>query len=775
MIKDGDKFFCCLGCQSVWHILHSNGLEEFYSKLGRQTLNAAKISSGKTTLKGDDFYKQYITYKDGINQVSLIIEGIHCSACIWLIEKALIAQQGVTEVALNSSNNKLHLSYDPNSTNLDFLIECINNIGYNATPFDANTYEKSQQKKRRELYSKLLVGLFASMNIMWIAIAKYSGYFTGISQNMVNLLNFAEFILATPVLFYTGSGFFAGLKVAIKTRHANMDSLVASGASLTYAYSVYAMLTKSAAVYFDSVSMIITFVFIGKFLEATSKKSATDAVDTLMARMPSEVSIIKDGKEISILPQNIQIGDILALKAGQMALVDGICQSQRANLDMSCITGESMPVVVNRLEKITSGAIAIDSTIIYKASTTSTTSTLGRMLALLKSSLSQKPKIQELANQLASKFSITILSIASVCFIYYLLNSTLPNALKIAVSIIVIACPCALSLATPIATVVATKIALARGILFRYTSIIENLAKCDTIVFDKTGTITKANLKVKETNYIKNFDKRVLKALAKSSKHPISKAIASHLNQQEDIMLKDAKEIAGMGVIAKTADDKIVVGGSARLAKKMGVEIKNDDGGYYFAIDNELLAHISVKDEIRQEAKQSIQSLKNLGLNIHMLSGDNKKEVKEIAQILEISNYKAACLPEDKAQIISELSQKHKVLMVGDGINDTLALSKAYVAVAMGSGTDVSLSSSDVVLLGDDLRALVFAIKLAKSCMKSVKANIAFSLTYNAISVPLAAMGYVIPLVAAASMSLSSLVVVLNSLRLQLNKGYKNG
>lgn len=785
MIKgDGEAsglHFCCVGCAGVWQILNQSGLKEFYSRLGKNTLSpindGAQSPTEQAEQESDAAYSSYISQENGTNKITLIIDGVHCSACVWLIEKVLKNQACVLEAGLNASNHKLHLRYDPSISSLSALINLIKSIGYRAVPFDDELYEQIAQKSRRKSYAKLLVGLFGTMNIMWMAIARYSGYFSGMSPSMHALLNFAEFVLATPVLFYTGSAFFAGLKSAFKLKRANMDSLVASGASLTYFYSVYAMLTRQGEVYFDSVAMIITFVFIGKFLQSLSLKNSSDALDSLRARMPSLISVIKDDKIISKRPEDVKIGDTILLKSGQMALIDGLCISSKASLDNAYITGESVPVELSAGQEILSGAVAVGGSVVYKATNTSAHSLMGRLLELLSSSLSKKPRIEELANKLASGFSASVLVVAGLSFAYYANTKDIPHALLICVSIIVIACPCALSLATPIATLVATRTGLNRGVLFRYASIIEALASCDTIVFDKTGTLSKAKLKVKELSCFGELDLGIVLALAQHSSHPVSKAVAAYLaSTHSPAAITDVKEISARGLRAKFNGLEII-SGSALFLKELGLSLPYEASGYYFGLNGVCLAHFSLADELRDEAKKSLSELKKMGLELHLLSGDSLENVKKVADELEISNFQAACLPQEKASYIENLNQAKKgVLMVGDGINDTLALALARVGVAMGSGTDASLKSSDVVLLKDELSSLTFSIKLAKECMKTVRVNIAFCLLYNALVIPLAIAGQVIPLVAAISMSASSLVVVLNSLWLGIKfKGKSSG
>lgn len=773
--KDG-RGFCCVGCRGVYELLSSQGLEEFYQRLGKQKLSPVleagsqniniEASPSTDQAQKDAIYQKYISTKDGISQVNIIIEGIHCNACIWLIEKLLNNLDGILEISLNASSHKAYLEFNPQKTSLSAVFELLQSAGYRPSVFDASSYEKSQQGKRREFYSRLLVGLFGTMNIMWIAIAKYSGYFSGMDEATKSLLEFAEFVLATPVLFYTGSGFFAGLRLAIKQRHASMDSLVAVGASVSYCYSIYAMLTRSAETYFDSVAMIICFVFIGKFLEAISKKTAYDAVDLLFARVGDSVRVLRNGKQVQIPCDELKPAEQVIVRPGEMALVDGKCISGRANFDVSSITGEPLPISVGVGERVPSGGIALDASVVYEASTSFSAGVLGQMLSLLRSLSSQKPKIELLANRIAGRFSLSIITLALGTFCFYAFTSDTAKALVVGVSVLIIACPCALSLATPVASVVAVGTALKRGILFRHSSIIEALASCDTVVFDKTGTLSSGVLEIVAVDKFKGYDETIIVSLCQSSNHPISQAVFKHLKHVKPAKLNDIQELAGLGIKASLGGSKIVAG-SARLMQEYGIKLKKQ-GGFCVAINGSLVAQFWLRDSLRKDAKKCVDSLKKLGLDVQILSGDSYENVADIAQKLGIDNYSWGCLPKDKFdKIIALQKAKKQVLMIGDGINDSAALKAANVSVAMGSGADVSLKSSDLVLLSDELEKVVYGLKLARDCMKTIRQNLGFCFVYNAICVPLAMAGLVIPLFAAIAMSLSSIVVVLNSLRLK--------
>lgn len=773
------KFFCCKGCQGVFHLLHDEGLDTFYQKMGDATLSPPKaVMDDVNRFDLDGFISKYVKKnKEGLSEIALIIEGIHCSACIWLNEKVLSRQEGIVEVSISYTNHKAKIVWDESLIKLSKIIETIRSIGYNAYPYDPKSGEERATAQRREYYSKLLVGIFATMNVMWIAIAQYAGYFTGMQSNVKNILNFAEFVLATPTLFYTGSVYFKGAYYGVKHRYITMDFLVATGATLTYIFSLYAMFTHNAEVYFDSVTMIVTFVFAGKYLEVLTKKKAVDTLDAFGSSMPTEVTLIKGTEKILTSVESVEIGEIIEVRAGDKVAIDGVITEGEGSFDLSRLNGESIPVLAQKGDKILSGSICLDSVIHYQATNTFSSSMFSKLVGLLEDAMNKKPKIEKIANQISGYFSRTILLLAfSTLLFWFYQSGSFEKGLIIAISVIVIACPCALSLATPVATIVGLGLAAKRGILFKEAGFLESMAKCNTLVLDKTGTLTKGKPEVMQYTYIRTFDHSFLYALVNASNHPISQGIASFLAEEETTLhvksLERIKTVEAKGVRA-VSEGYELLGGNAKMMEEAGIEVYLPEGfeslsHYFFAIDGMLVAIFGLKDALKEGAKENISALRALGLEIVMLSGDHATVTKEIAEAVGIDTYKAALFPHEKAAYIEALRHKGKrVVMAGDGINDTLALSQSEIAIAMGNGADVAVEVSDVVLTNDSMRSLYEAFVIARMSLRVVKENLFFSLFYNIVTVPLAMSGYVIPLFAALSMSLSSLVVVGNSMRIK--------
>lgn len=776
--------FCCKGCQGVYHLLEEEGLGSFYDKLGDASLQPAAPQEDdleKFDLEG--FEKRYVNiHDDGLHEINLIIEGIHCSACVWLNEKVLHKLEGVMEASINFTNNKARIIWDPEEVKLSRIIETIRSIGYNAYPYDPKLQEERAVKTRKNYYMRILVAVFGTMNIMWLAVAHYAGYFSGIQQSFKDILNVAEFILATPVLFYSGWIFFRGAYYGYKNKTVNMDTLVASGALSAYLYSIYAMVNQTGEVYFDSVAMIITFVLVGKYLEVLSKKHAVDTLDHIIGSTPTEVTTIKEEVKSLVSVENIIVGDMIELKPGEKVVIDGTLVHGAGSFDESSLTGESEPVYKEKGDEILSGSICLDSTLRYEATKNASSSLLTSIVNLLEESITKKPRIEELANSVSGYFSTVILLIALFTFAGWLLyTESFEQALIIGISVIVIACPCALGLATPMATLVGISMAAKRNILFKEATFLETMAKSKLLALDKTGTITEGKPSVQKENLIEHFDINLLYSLVNTSNHPVSKGVLNHLESRyeklEHYQLDNIKAIQAKGLQA-TYGDQMLIGGNASFMQASGIRIEEEQSDYtlfYLAIDNKLMARYELSDTIREGASEAIRKIRQMGIKVVMLTGDNEQSAQRVAESVGINEFYAKLLPDEKAKKIGEFHEQGEiVVMAGDGINDTIALASSDIAIAMGNGADVAISVSDVVLLDESPQSLYEAYRLSKRTYQAVRENLGFSLLYNVIAVPLAAAGFVNPLVAALSMSLSSLTVVGNSMRMKLMKFERN-
>ena len=774
MIEDGGHYFCCNGCQGVFHLLSDEGLESFYDKTGGTPL-APPIEQFEDSANFDApaFYDKFVKINsEGFAEVSLIIEGIHCSACVWLNEKALHKMEGVIDASINFTNNKAQITWADNVVKLSSIIDMIRAIGYNAYPYDASIQEVHANRERKDYYLRMAVAIFASMNVMWIAVAQYAGFFSGMQQDMKTILNIAEGVLATPVLFYSGWIFFRGAYYGMKNGVVNMDLLVATGASLTYLYSIYITIIEHGEAYFDSVSMIITFVLVGKFLEVLSKKNAADTLDIIGKHLPSEVNVVRDEKIISVKLESVNVGDTVVVASGEKVLLDGEITQGEGSFDESSLTGESDPIHKKVGDRVISGTLSINADVHFRATKDFEHSTLSNLVALLEGAINKKPKIEQLANRLSEYFSTTILLLAfATFFVWWFWPHSFEESLMVGISVIVIACPCALGLATPVATLIGLNQGAKKGILFKEAAQIETMAKVDTLLVDKTGTLTVGKPKVVKEKILDDFDASLLFSLVKLSKHPISQGVYEHIFDEhiDEVMFDTFTQIASKGIVA-TKDEHVILGGNQKLMRENGIEVEyvSENALFFFAINGKVVAIYELHDLVKEGASELISILKSQNIETIMLTGDNQKSAQEIANEINLKNIHAELSPEEKLAFVEKLqSEGRVVVMVGDGVNDILALARADIGIVMGSGSDIAVDVSDVVLLNDSLESLLAAFKISKTTFYLIKQNFGISLLYNAITIPLAMAGYVIPLIAALSMSLSSLLVVGNSIRIK--------
>ncbi|MBN2869423.1 MAG: cadmium-translocating P-type ATPase, partial [Campylobacterales bacterium] len=757
MIHDGEHRFCCKGCQGIFHLLKDEGLESFYTKMGDMTLSPpSEQFEASTNFDTPAFAERFVTEtKEGFHQVSLVIEGIHCAACVWLNEKALHKMAGVIEAHINYTNNKARITWDPHTVKLSAIIDMVRAIGYNAFPYDATLQEARANKERKEYYLRMAVATFATMNMMWVAIAQYAGYFTGITQEVKTILNVAEWFLATPVLFYSGWVFYRGAYYGLKNKTINMDLLVVTGSSLAYFYSIYITVLEKGEAYFDSVAMIITFVLFGKFLEVLSRKNAADTLDIIGKHIPREVSVVEGESIREVNVSDVKVGDLIRIRTGEKAAIDGEVVSGEGSFDESNLTGESEPIFKRPGDSVISGTTSIDALLTYRATKDFAHSTLSNLVNLLENAMSKKPSIEQLANRLSQHFSSTILFLAIATFWgWYFWPHSFDRSLMVGISVIIIACPCALALATPVATLVGLGLGAKRGILFKSAAQIETMAKATMVVLDKTGTITQGRPEVVYSTVHQPFDAAHLYSLVSSSKHPISRGIAEYLERTEEsgenTSLEEAREIPARGIVAR-AGGVMVAGGNALLMQEMGIDVdsSSDKSLFYYAADGELMAVYELRDRPKDGAAESIEALKKEGLRVVMLTGDHEASALRVADEVGIDEVYSHLTPQDKAEFIARAhNDGHVVVMAGDGVNDLLALANADIGIAMGSGSDIAIEVSDVVLLNDSLTSLAEAFAISRRTFRLIKQNLGISLVYNSITIPLAIMGYVIPLIA---------------------------
>lgn len=719
----------------------------------------------------------------GLSEVTLLLEGLRCAGCSRTVEQLLEKKEGVVQADLNYSTHQVKLVWDETNSSLEGIIQAIRQAGYDAQPQPlALPGLKREATSTRKQFPRLMLAVFGAMNLMWIAIAQYAGYFSGMEQRHEDLLNLASFVLATPVLFYSGSLFFQGAWRDLKLGVLGMDFQVALSTSLIYLYSCYAALYHSGNTYFEAVAMFIAFLSVGKYLEQLGTRKILEQSRFFQKLMPLSVHRIIGEQRVELPLEDIQVGMVLELLPGEKVAVDGKVTEGEAIVDESHLTGEPMPILKKQGCTLTSGSICQDGVLQFRVTRSAEESTLAQIIRRVEESLSSKPKIRVMADRVAKYFVMAITLVAAGTFVWvWQQNSDLEQALMQAMAVLIIACPCALSLATPIAVLTGLSSATQNQILFRTGSQFETLRSITDVVLDKTGTITLGRPEVSQLEWAGTAYPELALSLTSHSNHPISKTIQKYLSASgtQPTPLNNWREVAGRGLRAEW-QERTVLGGNQRWLEEAGVVFTakerekldrlSQQGGSLFliAVENHWVGTFQIEDQVRETSPSAIRTLQQLGLRVHLLTGDHTKVAQQVGQLcgIESSRIIASTNPEQKLDYIRKLqSQRRKVLMVGDGLNDAPALAQADIGIAMGTSTDKSLEISDLVLLGNDLQALVEALAISRRTFGLIRQNLLLSLIYNLIALPLALTGFVIPLVAALSMSLSSLLVVLNSLR----------
>ncbi|NHA62981.1 heavy metal translocating P-type ATPase [Helicobacter pylori] len=767
-INHKELHFCCTGCARVYALLLDLNLESFYDKLNDSTLAPVTPQDSMSALELEQALEEN-NKSDFI--LNLLLEKTHCNACLWLNQKVLERLKGVKKVSVNFTTHHLQIVFDK-SLNPKEIIQKIESLGYGAKIYNAKNYALKAQKEQRSYLLTLSVGFFATMNLMFIAIAKYASYGStsyggasygsGMDKLMQRNLDLVSLFLSLLVLVVVGRFFIKGAFYGLKNGVLGMDLSVSFGALSAFVYSFYAMLV-SQETYFEASSTILTLVFGSKFLELKARLFANEKCLALESHEIHSVIIVENGKQIEKHPKDVAIGSVVWVPSGAKIALDGVLLSN-ASVDASLISGEFKPLELGVNDPILGGYVNVGVPFSYQVSADFQNSRLSSLLETLKKSFLEKPLIESSANKIADIFSKAVLFLAFVSFLLWQfgLGGDFEKALMVCISVLVISCPCAFALATPIALVIGVfKNPL---IVFKEALFLETLAKVKKIFIDKTGTLTQKEVLLKEKIIYKEFDERLLKSLLKTREHLAHNAILKTLDSDEVNLEKI--EFFAHGLKASYQNETLLVG-SLKFLNAMGVNIKAKESANImvgFAKNKTLCVLFILEERLKANAKEVVQALQNKGLELEILSGDNESSVKECAKKLGISKYHANLTPEDKAQIVS--SYQGVCAMIGDGNNDALALKKASVSLGFEKSA-LSKSACDILLLEEDLSLLEKAFHNAQKVYQVVLQNIVLSLIYNAILIPVAMLGYINPLIASLSMSASSLLVVLNSLRLK--------
>ena len=739
------------------------------------------------------------------------VTGMTCSACSAHVEKSVKKLDGVKSVNVNLLQNNMHVDFDETAISVDDIINAVVSGGYGAS-VAGKEQEKKDNKIDNEISNmkfRLVVSLVCLVPLMYISMGHMWGWpFLSVFHGAENGITFAltQMLLTLPIMYVNRKYYITGFKTLFHGAP-NMDSLIAIGSGAAFVYGIIAIYCigyglghgdKEFAhsymmnLYFESAAMILALITLGKFLESRAKGKTSQAIEKLIDLSPKTAVVIRDGKEVTVGVDDVQIGEIVVVKAGQSVPLDGVIVEGNGAIDESAITGESIAVEKNVGDKVIGATINKSGYFKFKVEKVGEDTALSQIIYLVEEASASKAPIAKLADKVSGIFVPVVISIAVITIIVWLLlGKGVSFALSMGISVLVISCPCALGLATPTAIMVGTGKGAQYGILTKSAESLETAHQVDTVVLDKTGTITEGKPSVTDIAPVGISDKELLQIAASIeylSEHPLAKAIVEKADGLELSDIADFEQIVGQGVKGNV-DGKKVLAGNYKMMRENNIEVSEDeifanDGktSLYFAVDNKFVGIIAVADTIKETSRQAIEDMRNMGLDVIMLTGDNAVTANAIKNKLPLSSAVAEVLPSDKEEEVRKLQQSgHKIAMVGDGINDAPALTRADVGIAIGAGTDIAIESADIVLMKSDLQDVVTSIELSHSVIKNIKENLFWAFFYNALGIPIAAgVLYGIaglklnPMIAALAMSFSSVFVVSNALRLRFFKPKRN-
>ena len=791
-IKSTEREFCCHGCAGVCDAIHEAGMQSFYKRTqdGDQLSPPPPPSKDISFLDYDEVQEQFVTDLAKNREITLVSEAVHCAACIWLIEHTLAKIPAIQLAKVNFTNKQIKIRWDNEKIKLSEIVATLNKIGYDAAPYDASASEQAYRKANRDLLHRLAYAGFAMMNVMWFSVALYAG--ADEDPEFRVYFHWLGMIVAISVILYSAKPFFVGAYKSLKARSVGMDVSISLGILTTFFYSVWVTLDTdhSGNVYFDTMIDFVFLLLIGRYLEAIYKNKAIDSTKRLMDLQPRIArQRMADGREEVVPVRKLVVGDLVIIKPGDKVPVDGEVFEGRSHVDESMMSGESSEVTKELGEKIYAGTHNLDGMLVVKVSAILQATTLGQIVNMVEDAQGSKAPIQCIAEKIMPWFVSIVLVLATLSFVYWVVAADLETAIIAATSVLIITCPCAFGLATPMATAVASGVSASHGILIKNGAVLEILEKIDHYVFDKTGTLTKGQMELISYQLQDSVDEKTIlsavHAIESSSEHSLARALCKNLKHYSKLGLKSKithfQNFPGKGVEARLLGKEYRIG-TASWLQQFKIEIpaelitladknaKQAQTAVWLALDDKVAGVFFLADELRDDAVELIRRLQQRGKQITLLTGDKKLVANAIAQQLSSTkiNVIAEVLPQDKHDVVKQMQEAGQLVgMVGDGINDAPALARANVSFALGSGTDVSMDSSDIVILNNKLLSIDTAIDLSIKTLKTIKQNIASSIVYNVTLVPLAMAAMLTPMIAAITMPISSLIVIGNAARIR--------
>ena len=786
-IGGAGRAMCCHGCRAVAQSIVDNGLEDYYRS--RDALPASQREAVPAILEQlalydhAEFQKSFVRQLgDTDREASLLLEGITCAACIWLNEKHIGSLSGVTAVDINYATRRARVRWDEAQIKLSDILAAIATIGYRAYPYDAAKNEEISRKERRDALWRLWVAGFGMMQVMMYAYPVYIAD-GDMTADIESLMRWASLLLTAPVVFYSSAPFFRSAWRDLKLRRVGMDVPVALGVGAAFLASCWATVTQQGEVYFDSVTMFVFFLLGGRYLEMTARQKALSVTEALAKLLPAFAQIMPnfpvDRSTQQCVVADLRPGDVVLVRPGEVMPADGRVVEGVSCANESLLTGESRPVPKSPGMRVTGGSINAESPLVVRVEEVGEETRLSAIIRLMERAAAEKPKIVELADRIASYFVAALLFVAlAVAVGWYFVDPS--KALWITVSVLVVTCPCALSLATPIALTVAAGALAKDGLLVTRGHAIETLARATHFVFDKTGTLTTGRMRLVDVLATASLPQEeclsIAAALEQASEHPVANALRAAAVDRPMPLVENALSEAGQGIEGVIAGCRFRIGRPDYVLRLSGGSLPDATAAWLESGDTMVvlgdasacLALFRLGDEIRPEAKPLIEALHEKGRQVVLLTGDAPSVAGRVAGMLGIADVRAGATPQGKHDCVSQLQAEGAIVaMVGDGVNDAPVLAQAQVSIAMGGGAQLARTQADFVLLSENLDHLRRGMLRGEKTLRVIRQNLWWSFAYNFVALPLAIAGFVTPWMAGIGMSASSLLVVLNSLRIQ--------
>ncbi len=779
-IEEQIQPMCCAGCQAVAEAIVKSGNKSYYRFRDEKSVTGKElVPEFLAKIKVYDHpavQQQFVHSQSGqIKQVSLIIEGIVCAACIWLNEQYLRQLPGITSVNINYSTHRANVEWDDEQVKLSQILEAISNIGYLAHPYDPETQQKIYEDQRKLLIRQIGISGLFGMQIMIFAVALYGGDWWGISESFREFFRWLSLMLTTPIMLFSATPFYKGAWLDFKHRRAGMDVPVALGLTLAFTASCYNTWTGHSDVYFESVAMFIFLLLSVRLFELSARKKAAEKIESLTNLTPTMSSRLNPDGNVDVVPTvELSLQDHFLVKPGEIIPTDGVLLSDHALVDEALLTGEQHAVSKFSGDVLIGGSYNLEQPITLQVHQLGQDTVLSGIKRLIEQAQGFKPNVAMLADRVASVF-VAILLVLVVIAGFYWWQVDPSKVLQVLVATLVVTCPCALSLATPASLSAAIGALTRDGMLVAKSRALEVMPTIDTIIFDKTGTLTTGVLTLqKQIDFAEitaDRHRQIAHSLELHSEHPVGRALVN--DDIETLSVSKMRNVTGKGILGLIDGETYFIGNAGFINEVADIPEKqpfeNDVQVVHLARKGQWLASFSFTDPLKQDALQTVDQMRQRGIDVRILSGDRTSYVKSIADQLGILHFDAEQLPDDKLQKVKQLQAKgHKVAMVGDGINDAPVLAAADLSISLSVGTDLARAASDLIINGGQLTPILDSIRITTKMMRIIRQNFGWAIAYNIVAVPFSMAGLVQPWLAAIGMSLSSLIVVLNALRLRL-------